>query len=566
MKAGRTSFFAIACILACAAGSGRLGAEEGAAGAAPAAAVARWQDMRFGMFIHWGPVSLTGTEIGWSRGAQVPIEEYDALYKRFNPVEFDADAWAATARAAGMKYVVLTTKHHDGFCLWDTRETPHNIMNSPFKRDVVKELAEACRRQGLAFGTYYSTCDWHHPAFPEGSPGGRTKKPAPDLAAYDRYLRAQTRELISNYGPLLTIWFDVPQSYGPDFGVPMVKELRALQPDILINNRAYSVGGRGSGIGHQNRVGDYDTPEQEIGAFQLDRPWETCMTICRQWAWKPDDQMKSLDECIATLVACAGGGGNLLFNVGPTPEGIIEERQVGRLREMGAWLERNGEAIYGTRGGPLKPAKGLATTRRANTIYLHVLPQAPDPLKLPPLARAIKSAEILGGGAVEFRQSPEGVEIALPATLRLPAATVVKLDLDGSAMDLAPLELPRDFTAARASNVFENQTGHYGPEMAIDGNPGTRWATDAGTAAAWIELDLPAARTVGGLEIREEFAGRIQEFAVLAEVGGAWETVATGKNPAECRFEKPVETKRLRLEIRKASDGPTIAEIALDAD
>ena len=135
-------------------------------------AIQRWRDMRFGMFIHWGPVSLKGTEIGWSRGAQVPIAEYDNLYKQFNPKKFDADQWAAIAKAAGMKYIVLTTKHHDGFCLWDTKHTDYNIMNTPFQRDVVKELAAACRKQGIAFGTYYSVCDWHHPDFPLTSPGG----------------------------------------------------------------------------------------------------------------------------------------------------------------------------------------------------------------------------------------------------------------------------------------------------------------------------------------------------------------------------------------------------------
>jgi len=246
------------------------------------AAIKNWQDARFGMFIHWGPVSLTGQEIGWSRGKQTPIEEYDNLYKQFNPTKFNADEWVAVAKAAGMKYMVLTTKHHDGFCLWHTKQTDYNIMNTPFKRDVVKELAEACKKGGIAFGTYYSTCDWHHPAFPLGSPAGKSRKPNPDLKAYDAYLQAQVTELVKNYGPLFTMWFDVPQSYDGTYGIPMVNMLRKLQPDIMINNRPYSVGGKGSGIGHQIAIGDYDTPEQKIGGFQIDRPWETCMTICKQ--------------------------------------------------------------------------------------------------------------------------------------------------------------------------------------------------------------------------------------------------------------------------------------------
>jgi alpha-L-fucosidase len=223
------------------------------------AAVERWKDLRFGMFIHWGPVSLTGHEIGWSRGKETPIEVYDALYKEFNPTNFNADEWVRVAQAAGMKYLVLTTKHHDGFCLWDTKETEYNIMNSPFGRDVVKELAAACKQQGLAFGTYYSTCDWYHPDFPLTSPGGKVRREKSDLDAYQRYLLAQIRELITHYGPLLTIWNDVPQEF-KGRGAATIKMVRELQPDILINNRT------GDG-------GDYDTPEQRVGKYQDHRPW-----------------------------------------------------------------------------------------------------------------------------------------------------------------------------------------------------------------------------------------------------------------------------------------------------
>src|SRR5512136_2769935 len=160
---------------------GQSGGAEPAGAAGDQERLAWWQDARFGMFIHWGPVSLKGTEIGWSRGAQVPIEEYDRLYTRFDPRKFDARAWMRLARDAGMKYLVFTTKHHDGFCMWDTKQTDFNIMGSPFARDVLKELAAACRRHGLALGTYHSVCDWHHPDFPRTSPGGSVRRPTPHL-------------------------------------------------------------------------------------------------------------------------------------------------------------------------------------------------------------------------------------------------------------------------------------------------------------------------------------------------------------------------------------------------
>ncbi len=385
---------------------------------AQAEAIKRWQDMRFGMFIHWGPVSLTGEEIGWSRAVQTPIEVYDNLYRRFNPTKFDADQWVSVAKAAGMKYIVLTTKHHDGFCLWDTKQTDYNIMHSPLARDVVRELADACKRQGIGFGTYYSVTDWHHPAHPLGSPGGQTKKPHPDLEAYSRYLQNQLRELLTGYGPLTTVWFDFPQSFDAHRGADVIAMVRALQADILINDRS-------------GAAGDYDTPEQVIGGYQVQRPWETCMTIGTQWAWKPNDQMKSLKDCLQTLVRCAGGDGNLLFNVGPMPSGEIEPRQAERLKEMGAWMAKYGQSIYGTRGGPWRPGKGYVCTQRGATIYLHVLAWDGDAVKLPPLPDKVAKADLLTGGKVHLRQGGEGIVVAVSAADQKEIDTIVRLELRG---------------------------------------------------------------------------------------------------------------------------------------
>ena len=182
-----------------------------------------WKQSRFGMFIHWGPVSLKGTEIGWSRGNQVPVEEYDNLYKQFDPEKFNADQWVSIAKAAGMKYIVLTTKHHDGFCLWNTKQTDHNIMYTPFHRDVVDELSKACKKQGIAFGAYYSTCDWYNHDFPLTSPGGKVARATSNLDAYTNYLKRQIAELLLNYGPLATLWFDVPQKFDSIIGQMMEK-------------------------------------------------------------------------------------------------------------------------------------------------------------------------------------------------------------------------------------------------------------------------------------------------------------------------------------------------------
>jgi alpha-L-fucosidase len=517
-------------------------------------AIQRWQDKRFAMFIHWGPVSLTGEEIGWSRGAQTPIEQYDSLYKQFNPTNFNAAEWVGVARAAGMKYLVLTTKHHDGFCLWNTKYTDFSIMHSPFARDIVGELSAECKKQGIAFGTYYSTCDWHHPDFPLGSPGGTTRKPNPNMERYTQYLRGQVTELIRNYGPLIELWFDVPQETGPERGIPTANLVRSLQSDILINDRA---GGT---------PGDFNTPEQQIGGFDMQRPWETCMTICTQWSWKPQDEMKSLPQCLQTLIRTAGGNGNLLFNVGPMPDGRIEPRQVERLREMGTWLQKYGESIYSTRGGPWKPTKTLASTRRGNTIYVHLLQRDGERVTLPNIPRKLISSSLLTGGTLEVKQTSEQISISVSAAARQPIDTIVKFELDGSAMDLAPVGVETQVKAT-ASGVFQKDDS-YNAGMAFDGDRATRWATDGGTRKAWLESDLGKPTTFSRVMIDEWAPGgkRVQTFELqYQQAGGAWKTFHSGTTLGpgwEKKFD-PITAQRVRLQILEANEGPTINEFEL---
>jgi alpha-L-fucosidase len=531
----------------------------GATAAAPPAgppplpeAVKNWQDKRFGMFIHWGPVSLTAHEIGWSRGTQTPIEVYDNLYKQFNPTNFNAEAWVKVAKDAGMKYIVLTTKHHDGFCLWDTKLTDYNIMNSPFHRDMVKELAAACKPQGIAFGTYYSTCDWHHPDFPLTSPGGKVRREKFDLEAYNRYLLGQISELITNYGPLLTIWNDVPQEF-KGRGVNTIKLVRELQPDILINNRT------GDG-------GDYDTPEQRIGKFQLDRPWESCMTLSARnaWAWGGDkDGVKPLAACLEMVIRGAGGDGNILLNVGPRPDGVIDPAQVSRLKEMGAWLARNGESIYGTRGGPWRPAPAIASTRKGNTVYLHILRSDNGRVELPALPAKIQSATLLSGGKVTVTQQAGNLVVTLPKSSLQPIDTIVKLELDRPAMDL-PVFTPASGIQAAASNVYQKENDQYGAQAAFDNDAGTRWATDARTKQAWITADLGKPKTIETLRI-QEFYGRVTRFEFQYRAGAEWKTLFTGEKIGP-KFQKkfdPVTAQEFRLNILDATDGPTLAEIEL---
>ncbi len=402
-----------------------------------------FQDMKFGMFVHWGPVSLKGTEIGWSRGREVPNEEYDNLFKKFNPTQFNADEWIKTLKDAGMKYFVITTRHHDGFSIWPTKYSEYNISQTPFKRDVLMEMKKACDKYGIMFGTYYSICDWKHPDYPLGSPGGSTKKETGNMKKFVPFIKGQTKELIEKYDTKI-LWFDGEweEPWTHEMGLGFYDYLKGLNENILINNRV-DKGRKGmEGITISNEfAGDFATPEQRVGTYNIDAPWESCITICKQWAWKPNDEMKSLEECLFTLVKTVGGGGNLLFNVGPMPDGRIEPRQVERLKEMGNWLKNNGEAIYGTKGGPYKPNDWLASTRKGNTIYLHLLNYKKNKVQIPfPDNVKIESCKILKGKKLEFKKYEEMIQIELPKKQK-ELITVIEIRMDTNAEYLQTIHL-----------------------------------------------------------------------------------------------------------------------------
>jgi alpha-L-fucosidase len=317
------------------------------------------------------------------------------------------------------------------------------MMSTPFMRDVLKELAEECKKQKIKFSLYYSIIDWYHPDYlPRGAADKRPVEGA-DFERYVIYMKNQLKELVDNYGPLEVLWFDgYWESYWThEHGKMLYKYVKALQPGIIINNRVDRgrVHGKGATKKDKDYAGDFDTPEQEIGTFQMDPPWETCMTLCKQWAWKPNDDMKSLKECIGILVRTVGGDGNLLLNVGPMPDGRIEPRQVERLKEIGKWLEKYGQSIYATRGGPFKPGDWGASTRRDNCIYVHLLNWQSDGLKLPPIPATILSSSVLTGGTAAVKQTQEGIEISVSREHQQDIDTIVVLELDGPADELAPV-------------------------------------------------------------------------------------------------------------------------------
>lgn len=520
-----------------------------------------WKDARFGMFIHWGPVSLKGTEIGWSRGREIPIEEYDNLYKQFNPVNFNAEEWVLLAKAAGMNYIVFTSKHHDGFCMWDTEYNDYNIMNAPFGRDVMKELAEACRKHDMALGFYHSTCDWHHPDFPLTSPRGSVRRDTYDIDRYTEYLKNQSVEIIQKYGPLLVMWYDVPQEFDAVRGQSVIDHIRTIQPNILVNNRT-------------GAPGDFDTPEQRIGSFQNDRPWETCMTIAQQWAWKPNDIVKSTEQCLHVLIRTAGGDGNLLFNVGPTPDGRIEPLQAERLKEMGAWLKDYGATIYETRGGPYKPTDWGVSTHKGNKIFLHILNlHGNEPrIVLPDPGKEIIRCNIYGGKSLNCSKMNDEVTISLSDEMISPINTIVEIKIDGNASEIPPLDVkPRSLSYQKSVTASSNLQPHWSNHNWVDIKAvvngewvGRFWHPANYDSKPWIEIDLGQPAKVGRAVLYEK-GENVKSFELQYKSGDEWITLHKGTtigNKSDEVFPE-TELQYFRLVITEFNTTPGIYEIVL---
>jgi alpha-L-fucosidase len=387
-----------------------------------------YRDAKFGMFIHWGPYSLASVEASWpimrpSKEFPISEMEYRALPARFNPAHFDPYAWIALAKAAGQRYMVFTTKHHDGFCMFDSSYTDYRITKSPYGKDIVAQLAEACHREQMPLGFYYSPPDMNHPAFRDTSePASKNWNGEPTRAQWPLYLdymELQLRELLTHYGDVALIWFDGLYNQQKYDGTHMQRVIRDLQPRTLINNRV--------GI-----PGDFETPEQFLPASipvkgkQLDfnhretgtkpgevpppedfRLWETCMTINHTWAYNKNDRdFKSAKDLVRTLIEVASRGGNFLLNVGPEPDGTIQPEFQERLLAIGKWLAVNGEAIYGTTYGPLQTLSFGRTTAKGRTVYLHVFDWQKEQLTIPGLAGKVDSVSLLAGDhSVPFHQN-----------------------------------------------------------------------------------------------------------------------------------------------------------------
>ncbi len=420
--------------------------------------MAWFEDARFGMFIHWGVYSVPAGEWNGNKNygewfmeeTKMPVSQYEKFADQFNPVKFDARAWVRMAKDAGMKYIVITSKHHDGFGLWDSKLTDWDIGHTPFGRDPLKELSVACKEAGITLCFYHSIMDWHHPDWGTRRAWNDKATGEPNMDRYTDYMKGQLKELVTRYGPLGILWFDGEweKPWTHERGVDLYNYVRSLQPNIIINNRVGKGRSGMQGMDKGQGVGDYGTPEQEIPptGFGPGVAWESCMTMNNHWGYNKNDQnWKSTQTLIRNLVDCASKGGNYLLNIGPTSEGLFPSASVERLAEIGQWMKVNHEAIYGTKASPFEKLDFGRCTQKAlgggkTRLYLHVFDRPSDGrLVLPGLANKPVKAFLLAGGAkLEVATGENTVLVTVPSDLSDKSDTIVVLDIKGKPEIIKP--------------------------------------------------------------------------------------------------------------------------------
>jgi len=407
-----------------------------------------FRDAKLGMFIHWGPCTIGKREIGWGRKANKPWDIsnhgprqidsiYDNYYKEFNPVDYNPTQWVQTAKQAGVKYMVLITKHHDGFSMYDTKYSDYNIMNTPYRKDIIKGFVDACHKADMKVGLYYSTRDWYHPDYLVG-----------DNKKYDQFYRNQIRELLTNYGKIDVMWFD--HIGGRDWTKWRMDSLYTmmyeLQPHLVVNNRAaLFIGNGAAALPKADPVipelktmtaGDYYTPEGRIGSMDIKKDWESCIHIGQGWSYRGEDYFTPVKDCISMLVSCATGGGNLLLNYDPTPLGTFPKQELVIAKKMGEFTAKYGKAIYGTRSGPFTNGLWGGSTHKSNKIYLFVKSWDNNQISLSALPLKIQKANLLvGGQRVNFKQTDKQINFSVPASMRDTLYTVLELTMDKSVPD-----------------------------------------------------------------------------------------------------------------------------------
>jgi alpha-L-fucosidase len=496
--------------------------------------LAWWRAARFGMFVHWGLYAIPAgewngrTDYGeWIRAnAQIPIDEYESFARHFDPQKFDADRWASLASEAGMKYMVVTTKHHDGFALFDSKVTDFDVMATPFHRDVMAEVATACRSHGLVPCWYHSIMDWHHPDYlPRREFETERSRDGAAFDRFEQYLRAQVTELLSNYGPIGVMWFDGEwePTWTSERGQRLYDLCRSLQPNVIVNNRvgAGRAGMNGFAEG-ADTAGDFGTPEQQIPAApRSGLDWESCLTMNDNWGYNAhDSNFKSTRQLIRTLVDVASKGGNLLLNVGPDANGEIPPKSVERLVGIGRWMKTNGSAIHGTLASPIDAPAGTRITYRLEggdtRLFLHVFDWPADGhFVVNGLGNTAAGARLLAdpARAIEVKSRPGATSFTIEGGASDPDVSVVELRLSGEPIAYASptIEAESDLfldsmlvTVGLPSRALE---AHY----TLDGSEPTRASAVArGPIAVTDSVALSARAFHGDLPIGDVVTRRLE--------------------------------------------------------
>jgi alpha-L-fucosidase len=526
-----------------------------------------WTNAKFGMFIHWGVYSVPagvykGQEVRgigeWIMNhAKIPMAEYQKYASQFNPVKYDPEAWVKMAKDAGMKYIVITSKHHDGFALFDSKVTKWNVVDAtPYGKDLLKPLAAACKKEGMKLGFYYSQAqDWNHPG---GAATGGHWDPAQN-GSMDEYIDKiavpQVKEILSRYGEIAILWWDTPTDMNKERAEKFLPVL-AKYPNLITNDRL------GGGI-----KGDTETPEQYIPATGFSgRHWEVCMTMNDTWGYKTNDHnWKSTKDLILKLSDIVSKGGNFLLNVGPTSEGVIPQPSIDRLRQVGEWMKVNGDAIYGTSANPFPYLPWGRTTIKGQKLFLHVVEWPKDGiLKLPMRNKAVK-AYMMANTQKELgiSQDADFIKISVPAVAPDTLLPVVALDFEGKP-DVLPI--PTAGAIAKASSV--------NPEKPLsnlfDGDLKNRWEPAADEKESWIEVDLGKPTSIENITLWEPWGPRDnhgQEIQLLVKKGDNWDKIVEGKTRGSGFSQSfaPVTGQYFRLNI-KGSKGevPAICEWILN--
>jgi alpha-L-fucosidase len=523
--------------------------------------MAWWKEAKFGLFIHWGVYAVpagvyNGKDISgigeWiMSNAKIPNAEYQAYAKQFNPIKYNPEAWVKMAKDAGMKYLVITSKHHDGFTLFETKASKWNVVDAtPYGKDLLKPLADACHKYGLRLGFYYSEAqDWNNP-------GGAASRGHWDKAqdgSMDEYLDKvavpQVKEILSNYGQVDILWWDTP--------IDMTKEraekflpILAKYPNLITNNRL------GGGIN-----GDTETPEQFVPATGFPgRNWETCMTMNDTWGYKSkDNNWKSTKEIIQTLIDIVSKGGNYLLNIGPNSEGLVPQPSIERLSEVGKWMKTNGAAIYGTTASPFSYLSWGRCTQKGNKLFLHVFEWPKNGKLSVPLQNKIVKAYLISDPQknliVERSKFKNTITLVGDAPDKIASVVVIELNSLPQVLPLPAADKPATASSEKQGTSAKNL---------FDGDPKNKWQPTVDDKDRWVEVDLGEKTAIGAFSVVEPWSPwdhKGQKLELQYKAGDKWEIVfgATTEGTGYTASFPPVTGRYFRLKIVEAQE-PTLNE------